>query len=135
MRGRRGTIDDRRFPRDDPARNPRSPTMNLKPRYHHMGIPTDKPRPGEAYLEKLKLHATPFDGNEYGIEWLRFDPDSPMPKLIQKVAHVAFQVDDLDAAVKGKKVLLPPNEPMPGLRIAFIEHEGAPVEFLQFLKK
>ena len=108
--------------------------MNLKAKYHHMGIPTNQPRPGEAYLEKLKLHATAFDANEYGIEWLRFEPGSPMPKLIQQTPHVAFEVDDLEAAVKGKKLLLAPNEPMPGLRIAFIEHEGAPVEFLQFIK-
>ena len=108
--------------------------MSMKPKYHHMGIPTTQPRSGEAYLEMLKVHATAFDANEYGIEWLRFDADSPMPMLIQQVPHVAFEVDDLDAAVKGKKILLAPNEPMPGLRIAFIEHDGAPVEFLQFKK-
>lgn len=108
--------------------------MNSKAKYHHMGIPTDKSRPGESYLEKLKLFATPFNANEYGIEWLRFDEDSPMPKLIQQVPHVAFEVDDVEAAVQGKQVLLAPNEPLPGLRIAFIVHDGAPVEFLQFLK-
>ena len=44
-----------------------------------------------------------------------------MPELIQKVAHIAYEVDDLAAELKGAKVLV---EPMPGgenLTIAFIE--------------
>ena len=47
-----------------------------------------------------------------------------MPELIQKVAHIAYEVDDLAAELEGAKVLV---EPMPGgenLTIAFIEEEG-----------
>ena len=63
---------------------------------------------------------------------MRFDPDSPVPDLVQTVPHVAFRVDDLDAAIAGQEVLIPPNSPAPGVRVAFIVENGAPIEFLEF---
>ena len=36
------------------------------------------------------------------IELLRFEPGSPMPALIQSTPHVAFTVENLDAALVGK---------------------------------
>jgi len=73
-----------------------------------------------------------FDTNPYGIEWIRFEPQSPLPELVKQVPHVAFQVDDLDAELVGKEILIEPNSPSPGVRVAFIVHNGAPVEFLEF---
>ncbi|MEJ2370370.1 MAG: hypothetical protein P8Y07_05930, partial [Gemmatimonadales bacterium] len=54
-----------------------------------------------------------------------------MPQLIQQVAHVAFEVDDLEASLRGRDVLIPPNSPSPGVRVAFVIANGAPVELLQ----
>ena len=54
-----------------------------------------------------------------------------MPKLIQTVAHVAFEVDDLQKAIEGKEVLIQPKTLPSGVRIAFIAEGGAPVEFMQ----
>jgi hypothetical protein len=99
--------------------------------YHHIGIPTTVPRDGERYLEAYGVHVSGFETSAYGIEWMRFDPDCPLPVLVQRVPHVAFQVDDLDAALEGKEVLIAPNSPSPGVRVAFIVENGAPVEFLE----
>jgi hypothetical protein len=63
---------------------------------------------------------------------MRFDPDCPLPELVKTVPHVAFVVDDLEAALAGKDVLIPPNRPSPGVIVAFIVDNGAPIEFLQF---
>jgi hypothetical protein len=101
-------------------------------RYHHIGIPTETARKGEVYIEKFKMHVVGFDTNPYGVEWLRFDPDCTLPELVKTVPHVAFSVPDLAAAMKGKEVLIAPNRPSEGVTVAFIEHNGAPVEFLQF---
>ena len=49
--------------------------------------------------------------------------------------HLAFEVDDLDAALEGKEILTPPNSPSEGLRVAMILHNGAPVELMQFSKR
>ena len=63
---------------------------------------------------------------------MRFEPDSPLPELVKTVPHVAFKVDDLEAELEGKNVLIEPNSPSKGVRVAFIVHNGAPVEFLEF---
>ncbi len=101
-------------------------------KFHHVAIPTDQPLPDEDYVTALKLHASGYADSPYGVEWMRFDPDCPMPDLIKKVAHVAFVVDDLQAAIAGQEVLIEPNSPADGVTVAFIVHNGAPIEFLQF---
>jgi hypothetical protein len=100
-------------------------------RYHHIGIPTDVPREGERYHEELKFHSCSFDENPYGIEWMRFDDDCPIPELVRTVPHVAFVVEDLAVALEGKELLIPPNSPSEGVTVAFIVEAGTPVEFLE----
>jgi hypothetical protein len=101
-------------------------------RYHHMGIPTDQPRPGERYLEHLKVYVSGFETSPYGIEWMRFEPDCPISELIRTTPHIAFDVDNLDAEIKGKELLGPVSEPSKGVRVAMIIDNGAPVELLEF---
>jgi len=101
-------------------------------KYHHLGIPNNTKREGEYYLEKFKMFVLNYDTNPYGIEWLRFEEGCPLPDLVQKVPHLAFEVDDLDKAIEGKKILIAPNFPSEGVRVAFIEHDGLPVEFLEY---
>jgi hypothetical protein len=101
-------------------------------KYHHLGIPTTEQRPGETYLERFKVYVAGYESSPFGIEWMRFEPDSPFPELVKTVPHVAFEVDDLDAALAGHEVLIAPNSPSRGVRVAFIVHDGAPVEFLEF---
>ena len=100
-------------------------------RFHHIGIPTAERRLGEKHLPDLGLHVSGFEDSPYGVEWMRFDPDSPLPTLVQTVAHVAFQVDDLERELEGQQVLIAPNSPSTGIRVAFIVDNGAPVEFLE----
>lgn len=103
-------------------------------RYHHMGIPTDAPRAGEQYLEHLGMYVSGFETSPYGIEWMRFEPDSPISELVRTVPHIAFEVDDLDAEVVGKELLGEVSEPSEGVRVVMIVDNGAPVELLEFRK-
>lgn len=100
-------------------------------RYHHLGIPTSVVRKGERHLPELGMYVSGFESSEFGIEWLRFDPESPLPELVKTVPHVAFQVQDLEAALVGREILIQPNSPSEGVRVAFIVENGAPVEFLE----
>lgn len=100
-------------------------------KYHHLGIPTLERRENETYLETFKTYVSGFETSPYGIEWMRFEPGSPLPELVKTVPHVAFEVDALEAEIAGQEVLIPPNSPSAGLRVAFIVHNGAPVEFLE----
>ncbi len=99
--------------------------------YHHLGIPTTVEREGETYLAAYKMYVSGYESSAFGIEWMRFEPDSPLPMLVQTVPHVAFRVDDLEAALEGREILIAPNSPSPGVRVAFIVENGAPVEFIE----
>jgi hypothetical protein len=100
-------------------------------KYSHVGIPTTAEKNWAGYLDDGKVHYSDFENDPYGLEWLKFDTDSPMPEVMRNVPHVAFEVDDLNAAIEGKEVLLEPFCPFEGLRCAFILHNGAPIEFMQ----
>ncbi|MGW8257626.1 MAG: hypothetical protein ACWGMZ_09085 [Thermoguttaceae bacterium] len=103
-------------------------------RFHHIGIPCDIPRPGERYLEHLKMYVSGFETSPYGIEWIRFERDSPVPELVRKVPHIAFEVDDLNKAIEGKELLGEVTFPSPHVRVAMIVYDGAPVELIEFSK-
>ena len=107
--------------------------MSVTYRYHHVGIPTARPVEGMSRIEHLRIACTDHASNPFGIQWMLYDKDCPLPPLVREVAHVAFEVDDLQAALAGKKVIIPPNSPSPGVVVAFIEEAGAPVELLQFV--
>lgn len=104
-------------------------------RYHHIGIPSQTPRPDETHIPRLRIHVAAFETSACGIQWMRFDPDAPYPEVVKTVAHVAFEVDDLAAALAGQEVLIPPNSPSEGVRVAMILDHGAPVELLEFAKR
>ncbi len=120
---------DRRHRRDD---EPPRAVAEWGWRYHHLGIPTADVRPGERHLPALGMHVSGFDTSPYGVEWMRFDPDSPVSELIRTLPHIAFEVDNLEAALEGKTLLGPPDSPSPGVRVAMILHNGMPVELLEF---
>ena len=105
-------------------------------KYLHTGVPTTQEKNWSGYVDVLDVHYVDPSTEPFKIEWLKFGPNSIMDKAIQTHPHVAYQVDDLeaaiaDAAAQGKKVLLAPMSPMPGLRIAYIDHEGVVVELSQ----
>ena len=106
-------------------------------RYHHLGIPVNHPVEGEVYLKKFKVYVAGFKTSPFGIEWMRYEPGSPVHELIQKVPHIAFEVDDLDKELKRADfhIITLPNSPSEGVRVAMIEHNGAPVELIEFRKR
>jgi hypothetical protein len=101
-------------------------------RFHHVGIPTGVVRPGEQYLEQFGMYVSGFSASPFGVEWMRFEPNSPLHELVKTVPHVAFEVDDLDAALIGQPVICPPGSPSDGVRAAMIVHNGAPIELIWF---
>jgi hypothetical protein len=105
-------------------------------KYHHIGIPTNKQMPNEKYLPHLKFYVSGFSTSPFGIEWMRFDKDCPISELIKKVPHLAFEVENLDKTLKEHDfdIISEPNIPSHGIRVAMIEHNGAPIELIEFSK-
>ncbi len=106
-------------------------------KYHHLGIPTSKMMPDERYLPQFKFYVSGFPESPFGIEWMRFEDDSPMHELIKTVPHLAFEVEDLDQELEKHsfEILAPPNSPMDQVRVAMIKHKGAPIELIEFKQK
>ena len=104
-------------------------------KFNHLGIPTTGRFDGEIDLPHLKMTVSDHENNPFGIQWQRYWPDAPYPDLVKTVPHLAFEVGDLTAAIKGHKVIIQPNSPSDGLMVAFIEVNGAPVELMEYLKK
>jgi hypothetical protein len=105
-------------------------------KYHHLGIPTKKKMPNEKYLPQFKFYVSGFSNSPFGVEWMRFENDSPINKLIQSIPHIAFEVADLDYELKNRdlNIITEPNSTADGVRVAMIEHNGAPIELIEFKK-
>jgi len=106
-------------------------------KYHHLGIPTQEKMPDERYLPQFKFYVSGFDTSPFGIEWMRFEEDCPIHPLVQSVPHLAFEVEDLDYELKNRQfnIIVEPNPPSDGVRVAMIEHNGAPIELIEFDKR
>jgi hypothetical protein len=100
--------------------------------YHHTGIPTTEVRPGERHLAQFKMYVSGFSESPFGIEWMRFEADSPVPEVVRTRPHVAFEVDNIDEAIKGKHVISEPGVPSAGVRAAMILDDGCPIELIEF---
>lgn len=99
---------------------------------NHFGVPTTTPQEGETYVEGLKVWLTDYSNSTNRIEYLRFEEGSWMPESIQKLPHIAYEVEDMAKALEGKKVIVEPMEGGENLIIAFIEEEGLPIELMHF---
>ena len=100
-------------------------------KYNHIGIPTTERFDGEIDLPHLKTTVSDHANNPFGIEWQRYWDDAPYPEIVKRIPHVAFEVEELSAALIGQRIIIPPNSPSPGVMVAFIEVNGAPVELMQ----
>lgn len=103
-------------------------------KYHHLGVPTKEKKPNERYLPQFKFYVSGFFTSPFGVEWMRFDEDCEMHYLIQTVPHLAFVVGNLDQELLRPELnlLTAPNPPMEGIRVAMVEHNGAPIELMEF---
>jgi hypothetical protein len=105
--------------------------------FHHLGIPVKTQMPDEVYLPEFRFYVSGFQTSPFGIEWMRFEDDSTVHPLIRTVPHIAFQVNNLDEelAKHNFSIITPPNCPSKGVRVAMIEHNGAPIELIEFSKQ
>lgn len=99
-------------------------------RFDHVGVPTTEERENEMYVEETKVWVTDPEGHPMNIEFLRFEPDSPVTGPVREQQHVAFRVADLDEAVEGEDVRLGPFYATDSLRVVFFLRDGAVFEFM-----
>lgn len=102
-------------------------------KFDHIGLITDERQANEDWVEATKVWVTNPKTHPLGVEWLRFEPDTPVTGPVRDKPHVAYQVENLDEASKGMKVLLEPFWANEKLRVGFFEYtDGSVVEFMEY---
>lgn len=99
--------------------------------FNHVGMVLQEKMEGMIYVEPLKVHITDCSQSPNKIEFLYFEPDSPLPAIMQQQAHIAYAVPNIEEAIKGTKLLFGPFD-MGHMLLAFVEEEGVAIEFNEF---
>ena len=100
-------------------------------KFDHVGLPTDEKQPHELYVAETKVWVTDPAAHPYRVEYLRYEPDSPVTGPVRDMPHIAFQVDDLDAYMSGQEIVLGPFQATATLRVVFVLRDGAVFEFME----
>ena len=98
---------------------------------HHIGIPVREKQPEMMYFEPIKCWGSDPDKTPGRVEYLYFEPGSPITEPVLSVPHLAYRVDDFKKEIKDKKCVVGPMEVVPGLWIAFFWRGGILVEYHQ----
>ena len=77
-------------------------------KFDHIGVVTEMKQPKESWVEATRVWVTSPREHPYNIEFLRFEPDTPVTGPLRTDPHVAYRVDDVNAAIEGHEVLLGP---------------------------
>lgn len=100
--------------------------------FMHIGVPTKKVQPNEIYVEGLKVHLTSPDAHELKFEYLRFEPGSPLPAIMQVTPHIAIKVESIkDELAKCEEILVEPTDADEKTLMAFGVRDGVIFEFMQ----
>lgn len=100
--------------------------------FDHIGIVTTEEKPGQIFIEPTRVWITDFQKHPYRVEWLRYEPDTPVTGPVREMPHVAFRVESIAEASKGMKVLLEPFDAGIAVVGFFQTDDGAVVEFMEY---
>jgi hypothetical protein len=99
--------------------------------FDHVGVPTAEKQPEEMWVESTRVWVTDPARHPQRIEYLRFEPDSPVTGPVRQLPHLAFRVDRLEPEIEGTEVLLGPFHATSELRVVFVLRDGAVFEFME----
>jgi hypothetical protein len=118
-----------------PARNQEEDSVHQfdRSQFDHVGVVTTERRPGERWVEATRVWVTSPRDHPCNIEYLRFEPDSPVTGPVRTELHVAYRVTNIEQAIQGHDVVLAPFDVGDGfLTVAFVMVSGALIEFMQY---
>lgn len=104
--------------------------------FHHIGKPIDleeiKDHPETKYSPLFDMYSLDVKNSlSMPIELHGFGPDCRLDPIIQKEAHVAFTVDNIELALKGQEIIMPLYQPFAGYRCAMILVNQQPIELIE----
>jgi hypothetical protein len=103
--------------------------------FDHVGLVTDEKKAGENFVEATRVWVTSPKEHPYNVEWLRFEPDTPVTGPLRECPHISYRVKSIKEASKGLKTLLEPFEVGGYVRVGFYQHkDGTVLEFMEYLR-
>lgn len=100
--------------------------------FDHIGLITDERKANEDFVAATKVWVTNPNDHAFKVEWLRFEPDSPVTGPVRTQPHVSFRVDSLAVASEGLEVLMEPFD-VGFATVAFYRTpDGAVVELMEY---
>ncbi len=107
-------------------------------RFDHVGIPTTQKKPGEKFVPATRVWITDAHKDPFRVEWLRYEPDSPVTGPLHDMPHIGYRVDsvrEISERGKGLKVLLEPFDA--GFAVAgfYQSADGANIELVWYRKE
>ena len=100
--------------------------------FEHVGIVTTEKKPGERFVPATRVWVTDYTKHPFRVEWLRYEPDTPVAGPVREMPHVAFRVQSIAEASKGMKVLLEPFDAGIAVVGFYETDDGAVVEFMEY---
>ena len=102
-------------------------------RFDHIGVVTSEKQESESWVEATRVWVTSPRDHPYNIEFLRFEPDSPVTGPVRTEPHVAYRVTNIHRAIEGHEIVLAPFDVGDGfMTVAFVAVGGGLVEFMQY---
>jgi hypothetical protein len=103
--------------------------------FDHVGMVTNEEKPASIFVKATRVWITNPATHPFGVEWLRFEPDSPVTGPLRQQPHVGFRVESVEAiqkAARGLKVVLPPFDA--GFAVAgfYQTPDGALIELVTY---
>jgi glyoxylase I family protein len=103
--------------------------------FDHVGIPTTESKPGMTFVPATRVWITEAHDHPYRVEWLRFEPDSPVTGPLHDQPHVGYRVASVEQIAQlsqGMKVLLEPFDA--GFAVAgfYQTADGANIELVWY---
>ena len=71
--------------------------------FSHIGLITDEQKEGEIFVEATRVWITDFVKHPFHVEWLRFEPDTPLTGPVRNQPHVAYHVDSIEEASRSSQ--------------------------------
>lgn len=99
--------------------------------FDHIGLIMGKRPAGANYSPQKKLWITDYREHPYRVEWLNFEPGSPVAEEVRTNTHIGYRVADLAEAARGLKVLVEPFDIGRGVVAFYQTDDGAVIELMQ----
>lgn len=99
-------------------------------RFHHFGIHVTEDVPGTTWIPVNDIFLNNPNHHPQRVEWIYHPQGSYEPGTTWE-PHIAYTVDDLDAAIDGKQIETPRAEMGGFCDVAFTREDGIVVEYIQ----